>query len=121
MADIFTVTAPLSVRKPDGNLSVVSAIFPHQDGIIYFDLFWDIIEREKGLEYATHVVNGELYGDGPWKIGGYIFNVLGCQGTDPELATQFSQWQLHFEQQGYTTSSKEMLAEQARLLGAIVR
>jgi hypothetical protein len=30
-------------------------------------------------------------------VGDYVINLLGCQGTNPELATDYSQWQLYRE------------------------
>ena len=92
MADIFTVTAPLKVRLPDGRQQVVAELFRHPEGLLYFDLFWHQCaadERDK----VAHLLKGELKGTGPWKIDDHIFYVLGCRGTDMDLATEHSEWQ----------------------------
>ena len=88
MADIYTVTAPLKVRLPDGSQQVVAELFRHPQGLLYFDLFWHQ-DKERGI----HLLTGELKGEGPWKIADHIFYVLGCHGTDMELATEHSEWQ----------------------------
>ena len=87
MANIFTVTAPIKVRLPTGELKVVAELFKHPQGLLYFDLYWHL-NREQGI----HLLKGELKGEGPWKIDNHIFYVLGCHGTDGELATEFQQW-----------------------------
>lgn len=119
MADLFTVTAPLVIRDPQANFHIMAALFPHRQGILYFDLFWDVIEQQSSLQDAAHLVSGPLKGDGPWKVGEHVIMVLGCQGTQPELAAQFAQWQQHIIEQGYTLSSKDMLRQKAQLMGAL--
>ena len=60
--------------------------------MLYFDLFWHqvpVSDRDSHI----HLLTGELKGEGPWKIAGHIFYVLGCRGTDMELATEYSEWQ----------------------------
>ena len=80
MADIFTVTAPLLVHYPDNKT------FPHPDGIAYFEPYW----FEKGPS-ASHVIDGVLQGEGPWKLGGVIIRLLSCGDTD--LSMQWNEWQ----------------------------
>lgn len=87
MADIFTVTAPLKVRLPNGEQQIVAELFRHPQGLLYFDLYW-YRDKENGI----HLLKGELKGEGPWKMADHIFYVLGCHGTDGELATEFQQW-----------------------------
>lgn len=87
MADIFTVTAPLKVRLPNGEQQVVAELFRHPAGLLYFDLYWHQ-DKDKGI----HLLKGELKGEGPWKIAEHIFYVLGCHGSDGVLATEFQQW-----------------------------
>lgn len=118
MADLFSVTAPLTIQHPDGHREVMAAVFPHDRGIMFFRLFWDLIEQNQGIENAFEIIEGDIKGEGPWKVGQHIVNVLACHGGDPHLATQFSQWQMHYEQQGYTESSKEMLRHRAIAFGA---
>ena len=120
MTDLFSVTAPLSICAPSGEKSIMAAVYPHPQGLLYFDLFWDIIEQSHGLKYATHIIEGSIRGEGPWKIGNHVIQILGCQGSEPELAQLFSQWQMHFEQQGFDDSSKGLLKDRAREFGGIV-
>ena len=88
MADLFTVTAPLKIRLPDGSQQVVAEIFKHPQGILYFELYW-----HEDRETRIHLVKGELVGDGPWKINDHILYVLGCRGTDADLANEYAEWQ----------------------------
>lgn len=86
MADLFTVTAPLLVHYP-GNIShLVADIFPHPEGILYFEPYW----YEKGPD-AAHTVRGMLQGEGPWKVGEIIIRLLSC--ADAELSMQWNEWQ----------------------------
>ncbi|MGB1111420.1 MAG: hypothetical protein ACPG4N_13750, partial [Gammaproteobacteria bacterium] len=62
MPEIFDVTAPLSVRLPDGEKKVVAECFRHADGLLYFDLYWHLGAPEQFM----HVLKGEVSGDGPW-------------------------------------------------------
>jgi hypothetical protein len=67
---------------------VIARHFPHPRGMLYFDLFWHRREPEQGI----HLITGEISGEGPWKIGEFVINVLGCHGTDAELAMEFDNW-----------------------------
>ncbi len=96
MADIFTVTAPLMIRLPDGERRALAEIFPHEHGLIWCDLYWHRMSAGAGV----HLVEGELRGDGPWRIGDHRFYLLGCQGTSPELAVQWQQWRDYLDNQG---------------------
>jgi hypothetical protein len=62
MADLFTVTAPLLIRRPDGRQHVAAEIFRHPHGVVYFELFWNLRDPEQ----SVHVVTGTFKGDGPW-------------------------------------------------------
>jgi hypothetical protein len=91
MAVLFSMTSPLMIKSPHGGEKVIAELFPHPDGIIFFEIFWDQMEANEGI----YVIEGDVTGEGPWKVGDYIINVLGCQGTNPELADDFSQWQMY--------------------------
>jgi hypothetical protein len=41
LADIFTVTAPLLLRLPDGTQCVLAEVFRHPEGLLYFDIYRD--------------------------------------------------------------------------------
>src|SRR4030065_241432 len=82
MANLFSITAPLLIRLPTGDLHVMAERFPHLHGLVYFDLFWHL----GNPHLVVHVVEGIIKGDGPWKIGVAVVRVLGCHGTDGALA-----------------------------------
>jgi hypothetical protein len=91
MADLFSVTAPLLIRLPTGDMHVMAERFPHPRGLVYFDLFWHLANPHLGV----HMVEGIIKGDGPWKIGDAVVRVLGCHGTDGALARRFNEWQIY--------------------------
>ncbi|HKJ07513.1 MAG TPA: hypothetical protein VKA76_00340, partial [Gammaproteobacteria bacterium] len=41
---------------------------------------------------TIHRVPGPIHGDGPWKVGDHVVQVLGCHGSDPDLAVAYEQW-----------------------------
>ncbi len=94
MADLFTVTAPLAIRLPDGRKEVVVEKLSYSDGLIYLPPFWP----EMNIEDALRFVPGPIKGDGPWKIGDSVVAVLACHGTDARLASDFSSWQSYLMQ-----------------------
>ena len=111
MADIFTVTAPLRVRLPSGDSKVVAELCKHPRGLVMFDLYW-----LDNPQHAIHLLEGEIKGEGPWKIADHIFYVLGCHGTDAGLATDYSHWQhwLREHQQDYPNPQQiQQLAQSA--------
>jgi hypothetical protein len=95
MADIFTVTAPLAIRFKDGSKQVMIRIFKHKDGLLFLAPFWHELSKDKQFQF----IPGPIKGDGPWKIGRAVVTVLGCHGTDADLASQFAQWQSYLAQQ----------------------
>jgi hypothetical protein len=94
MADLFSVTAPLMIRCPDGEKRVMAEVFRHPKGLLYFDLFWDQLPRGSGI-------------------------LLGCQGSEPELASGYAEWCLYLEQQATAYPSPGALREIARGYGAL--
>lgn len=113
MADIFTVTAPLKVRLPNNELRVIAELFKHPEGLLYFDLLWHM-DKARGI----HLLKGEISGEGPWKIADHIFYVLGCRGTDAELATEFSDWQTWRQQHPEEYPDERMVRRIAETYGA---
>ena len=95
MADLFSLTAPLLIRYADGSLDVMVERLPHAEGLVYFRPFWDSLPLREGIRLAT----GEVRGEGPWKVGDAVVTVLGCQGTHPQQAAEFAEWQMYREQQ----------------------
>ena len=93
MADLFSITAPLMLRNPQGEEQVIAEIFPHPRGLVYFDLYWHLGQPTETI----HLIEGTLRGEGPWKIGDYVINVLGCHGTNAYLATAYQQWRTYLQ------------------------
>jgi hypothetical protein len=115
MADLFSMTAPLLIRYPDGTRHVMVAQFPHPDGLVYFRTFWDQLPQQQGVQ----LVRGELRGTGPWKVGAAVITVLGCHGSNPDEAAEFSEWQFHLEQLGGGYPGREQLQQIARDAGCL--
>lgn len=116
MADLLSVTAPLTIRYPDGTRHLMVASFPHPEGVLYFEPFW----REQGVGNAAHLVRGPIKGEGPWKVGDAVVTVAGCHGTDPEIALQLAAWQEHLACCDGPYAEPEEILELARALGARV-
>ncbi|MCW8956524.1 MAG: hypothetical protein OQL09_06545 [Gammaproteobacteria bacterium] len=91
MADLFAMKSPLVIRFPDGRKHIMAEYFRHPEGLLYFDVFW----HQQSEAEAIHLIQGEYKGEGPWKVGDCVINVLGCHGTDPELASLYSEWQTY--------------------------
>lgn len=94
MPDLFSVTAPLAIRFRDGSKHIMIRAYPHRDGLLYLTPFW----HQQPAETLFHFAPGPLKGDGPWKAGDAVITVLGCHGTDAELAGQYAEWQDYLAQ-----------------------
>jgi hypothetical protein len=117
MADLFSVTAPLALRLPDGNRKLIAACFPHPKGLLYLDIFW----HHSTPDQAAHLICGELQGDGPWRIGDCLITVLGCHGTDPQLQNDHSRWRDYLRDHAEEEyPPPKQVREIARRLGAMV-
>ena len=92
MADLFSMKSPLMIRFPNGEKRIMAEYFKHPQGLLFFDVFWN-----RSDDSAMHLVKGEYKGEGPWKIGDAVITVLACHGSDPELATLFSEWQSYLQ------------------------
>ena len=112
MADIFTVTAPLAIRFRDGRKQIMIRILKHPQGILFLAPFW----QQQPAADRCQMVKGFIKGDGPWKIGDAVVTVLGCQGTDPELVGQFSEWQTYLEMSAGEYSADHELTTLQRCL-----
>lgn len=117
MADLFSVTAPLLLRTPDGASTVMVERFPlaQGDGLVYFEMYWHL---QRPASHAIHRIEGEVKGEGPWKIGDAVITVLGCQGTHPEFAAAFSEWQSFLQQAGSGYPDRSAIESLARECGA---
>ncbi len=114
MAELFSMTAPLTIRLPDGGKKVMAECFPHPRGLLWFELYW----HRGRPEETIHLVEGEIRGEGPWRVGECVVNVLGCQGSDPELATTYNRWLTDLEQRG-DYPPPPLVAAIARRCGAL--
>lgn len=113
MARLETVTTPLVIRFPDGSEQVVCRAFPHPRGVLYLDLFWHL----KTPSEAAHLLEGELNGEGPWRVGGAVIRLLGCANTDPHLQEQFLPWKAYLEEKGDAYPPEAQILEIATRLG----
>ena len=116
MADLFSVTAPLMVRFPDGEKRIMVERFRLADGLLYLEPFW----TQQHPDHAFRRVEGALKGEGPWKIGEAVVTVLGCQGTDPAMAELYARWRTHMQQPGFEFPPRDRVEELARARGALV-
>jgi hypothetical protein len=115
MADLFTITAPLLVRHPDGTQHIMLELFRHPEGLVYFRTFWDRLPRGEGIR----MLSGEVRGEGPWKIGDAVITVLGCHGSNPDEAAEYAQWQFHLGQLGEHYPDRDELARIAHKAGCL--
>lgn len=114
MADLFSVTAPLLIRLPDGSQHVMAERYAHANGLVFFELFWHLGDPKR----TVHRVEGEIRGEGPWKVGAAVVRVLGCQGTDGRLARQFSEWQMYLADNHDAYPARLLIEAIARSHGA---
>ncbi len=110
------MTSPLMLRTPEGEERVIAEIFPHPQGLVYFDLYWHLGQPEE----TVHLVEGSIHGEGPWKVGEYVINVLGCHGTNADLATTYQQWQTYLQTAEQDYPPSPLIAAIARRLGATI-
>jgi len=115
MADLFSVTAPLLLSEADGRQSLMAECFRHPGGLLYFELYWHL---QRPASRGVHVVQGEVRGEGPWRIGAAVVRVLGCRGTDPELAAAWSEWQTLVNSAAGAYPAREAIENLARDSGA---
>jgi hypothetical protein len=114
--DIFSVTAPLTIRLSNGEKHIIAEKYLHKDGFLYFEPYW----HERPIEDAVHFIEGELNGDGPWKVDNAVISVVGCQGTDPQLAAELASWQTYLQTQADQYPSRSSIDSIAKQLGAII-
>ena len=116
MADLFTMKAPLMIRFANGEKHIMAEYFKHPEGLLFFDVFWN---HPHAVD-AIHLVKGEYKGEGPWKVGDAVINVLGCRGVDADLAGLFSEWQTYLQMAGDEYPSDDDIKSIARSRGADV-
>jgi len=115
VADLFTVTAPLIIRHPSGERRVMAERYRHPHGLQYFELFWHLGDPAE----TVHLVEGDIRGEGPWKVGNCVVHVLGCHGTDAEPALGFDAWQVYLQQSSAEYPARTIIDAIARRRGVI--
>jgi len=114
MADIFSLTAPITVKTLNSPQRVVAEYFKHPKGILFFDLYWHTQQPEQ----AMHLVEGEIKGEGPWRVADTVFNVLGCRGTNIEMAMEHEQWLTYLQMPDSEYPPQGLIQAIARKMGA---
>jgi hypothetical protein len=110
LTDLFSITAPLLIRHAGGVKHVMIECFRHPDGLVY-------LRRFRGREpdaQDMHFVQGEVTGEGPWKIGDAVMTLPGCHGSNPGETAEFAEWQFHAGQLGDACPSRSELEKMAR-------
>lgn len=95
---------------------MVAEYFPHPQGILFFDLFWHLGDPDKSI----HLAEGSIKGEGPWKVGDCVLNVLGCHGTDHGLASEFDDWRQYLAEHANAYPAAPMIRAIACRHGALV-
>ena len=116
MPDLFEMQRPLSVNYTDGRKTVIVAYYPHAEGMVYLEPFWE--QKPEGEKVV--LIKGDVKGDGPWRVGSAVLTLVGCQGTDAELAQQLAQWQAHIQEVGSDYYDPEAIRALARQYGALI-
>jgi len=115
MADLFTVTAPLMIRRPDGATIVIAERFRHPRGLLYFEPFWHLGDPDAGI----HLAAGAIAGDGPWKVGDHVVQILVCHGTDFCAASTFQDWRQYLAENHDAYPPEPLIAAIARRHGVV--
>ena len=106
MVELFTLTAPLLVRYPDGEQRLVAEKFTHPQGMVYAEPFW--LESDSPIAYF---LGGDITGDGPWKIDNVIVRLLSC--GDIEYSMQWAQWQQYLQSCSVTHAYHDQVLKQS--------
>ncbi|MGV6810356.1 MAG: hypothetical protein ACWA5U_10835 [bacterium] len=117
MADLFTVTAPLSITLPSGESRLMVEHFKHPKGLLYFTPYWHIQDVPGDNIY---LVKGWIGGEGPWQISEHRIEVLACHGVDVCLATDFNDWQNYRMMCAEEYPPEPLVEAIARKFGAII-
>ncbi len=104
------------IRLPSGEKRVVAEYFSHPQGILYFDLLWHLGDPDMSI----HLVEGSIKGEGPWKVGDCVLNVLGCHSTDHDLASEFDDWRQYLAENADVYPAASVIRAIARHHGALV-
>ena len=116
MPDLFEMQRPLAVNFADGRKTIMVAYYKHPEGMVYLEPFW---EQKSEYEKAV-VLKGSVKGEGPWKIADAVISLVGCQGTDPDLAQLLAEWEFHVQSVGADYYQPESIRTLAKKFGALV-
>jgi len=117
VADLFSVTAPLTIRfKDSGEKHILVERIAYNEGLLFLPTFW----TDSNVETALHYVPGPISGDGPWKVGNAVVTVLACHGTDAALANDFNCWQSRLMELGEAYPAKQDIETRMKQQAAIV-
>ncbi|MCG6898065.1 MAG: hypothetical protein LJE61_03130 [Thiocapsa sp.] len=117
MADLFSVTAPPTLRCPDGTRQIIAACLPRARRLLDLDLHW----HQCTPAPSAHLLAGALRSAGPWRIGGCVISVPGCHHTGPDPAAPFAAWLAYLVSDGGASyPPSEQIRAVARRLGALV-
>jgi len=112
---IYNVTAPMTIRYPDGEKKLIIHHYQHAEGLLYFEPWW----HTKDLSEGVHLITGTISGDGPWKINDHVITVTGCHGSDFDMASLLVEWQQYLAIPGQAYPEIEKINYLAKKLGAI--
>jgi len=107
---------PLAVNFTNGHKAIMVAYYPHKEGLVYLPPFWE--QLPKGQQ-AT-VIKGRITGEGPWKLADAVISLVGCQGTDAELAQLLADWEFHLQQQAADYYQPQAIRALAKEYGALI-
>ncbi len=82
------MTVPLVARQRDRDRRLVVALFRHPRGLLCFGP----VDHSTSPNEAAWLVEGEVTGGGPWRVGDSVFTLLGCAGSDAALALEYAAW-----------------------------
>lgn len=116
MPELFDMQRPLAVNFKNGDKTIMVAYYPHANGLVFLEPFWE----NKPADSKARVIEGEVRGDGPWRCGDASITLVGCQGTDADLAQLLSQWEAHVQNVGPEYYNVEDIRSLARSFGAII-
>ena len=91
MANLFTVTAPLTITNPDGDELLMAEFYKHPKGLLVFEPYWHLQDDQQGIQ----LIKGWIEGEGPWKISGHVIKVLSCLEPNTCAASDFNEWQAY--------------------------
>lgn len=103
------------IRLANGEKHIMAEYFRHADGLLFFDVFW-----HQNPQQGIHVIKGEYKGDGPWKVGNNVIHVLGCHGSDPDLANLFAEWQYYMQTGAEDYPAVDEIHALAKTHGALI-